>query len=81
MPAAGGAWRLCPDGPRCTTRSNPDRHHLARSYYRLAIDELEELLRAAGQVLARTGDAVELCPNYGTATVTSEPAGPPGGAA
>jgi DNA-binding transcriptional ArsR family regulator len=38
-----------------------------QSYYRLAVDELDELLRAAEQVLARTGDAVVLCPNYGTA--------------
>jgi ArsR family transcriptional regulator, cadmium/lead-responsive transcriptional repressor len=37
-----------------------------QSYYRLTIDELDELLRAAEQVLARTGDAVVLCPNYGT---------------
>ena len=45
-----------------------------QSYYRLAVTELEELLRAAEQVLARTGDAVELCPNYGTAA-TAPPAG------
>jgi ArsR family transcriptional regulator, cadmium/lead-responsive transcriptional repressor len=38
-----------------------------QSYYRLAIPDLDELLRAAEQVLARTGDAVVLCPNYGTA--------------
>jgi DNA-binding transcriptional ArsR family regulator len=42
-----------------------------QSYYRLAVPELEQLLRAAEQVLARTGDAVELCPNYGTAPATS----------
>jgi DNA-binding transcriptional ArsR family regulator len=47
-----------------------------QSYYRLTVDELEALLRAAEQVLARTGDAVELCPAYGTAA-TSEPAGRP----
>lgn len=39
------------------------------------MDELEALLRAAEQVLARTGDAVVLCPNYGNA------AAPPDGAA
>jgi len=44
-----------------------------QSYYRLAVDELEALLRAAEQVLARTGDAVELCPNYGTAATTPAP--------
>ena len=38
------------------------------------MDELEGLLRAAEQVLARTGDAVVLCPNYGTAA-TAPPAG------
>ncbi len=51
-----------------------------QSYYRLAVDELEALLRAAEQVLARTGDAVELCPNYGT-VATSDPGGPPDEAA
>jgi ArsR family transcriptional regulator, cadmium/lead-responsive transcriptional repressor len=53
-----------------------------QSYYRLAVVELEELLRAAEQVLARTGDAVELCPNYGSAAATaSETAGRPDDAA
>jgi DNA-binding transcriptional ArsR family regulator len=52
-----------------------------QSYYRLAVPELEQLLRAAEQVLARTGDAVELCPNYGTAAATSEATGPPEDAA
>jgi ArsR family transcriptional regulator, cadmium/lead-responsive transcriptional repressor len=47
-----------------------------QSYYRLAVPELEELLRAAEQVLARTGEAVELCPNYGTAATTSASTGP-----
>lgn len=42
-----------------------------QSYYRLAVAELDELLRAAGQVLAQTGDQVVLCPNYGTAPATS----------
>jgi DNA-binding transcriptional ArsR family regulator len=46
-----------------------------QSYYRLAVPQLEGLLRAAEQVLARTGDAVVLCPNYGTA-ITPAPAGP-----
>jgi len=50
-----------------------------QSYYRLAVTELDELLRAAEQVLARTGDAVQLCPNYGTAA--ADPAGAPQGAA
>jgi DNA-binding transcriptional ArsR family regulator len=45
-----------------------------QSYYRLAVAELEGLLRAAEQVLARTGDAVVLCPNYGTAAAAA-PAG------
>jgi DNA-binding transcriptional ArsR family regulator len=52
-----------------------------QSYYRLAVPELEALLRAAEQVLARTGDAVQLCPNYGTAAATPAPAGPPDEAA
>jgi ArsR family transcriptional regulator, cadmium/lead-responsive transcriptional repressor len=52
-----------------------------QSYYRLAVDELEALLRAAEQVLARTGDAVELCPNYGIPATTPAPAGPPDDAA
>jgi ArsR family transcriptional regulator, cadmium/lead-responsive transcriptional repressor len=52
-----------------------------QSYYRLAVVELEELLRAAEQVLARTGEAVELCPNYGTATATSTSTGGPEDAA
>jgi ArsR family transcriptional regulator, cadmium/lead-responsive transcriptional repressor len=47
-----------------------------QSYYRLAVAELEALLRAAEQVLGRTGDAVELCPTYGTAATTPAPAGP-----
>jgi ArsR family transcriptional regulator, cadmium/lead-responsive transcriptional repressor len=51
-----------------------------QSYYRLAVPELEALLRAAEQVLARTGEAVELCPNYGTAA-TATLAGPPDDAA
>lgn len=34
-------------------------------FYRLAHPELIDLLAAAESVLAKTGDAVELCPNYG----------------
>jgi ArsR family transcriptional regulator, cadmium/lead-responsive transcriptional repressor len=44
-----------------------------QSYYRLAVPELDALLRAAETVLARTGDAVELCPNYGTARTKHGP--------
>ncbi|MGH3584397.1 MAG: ArsR/SmtB family transcription factor [Mycobacterium sp.] len=35
------------------------------SVYRLACAELLEVLRAAETVLAATGNAVALCPNYG----------------
>jgi DNA-binding transcriptional ArsR family regulator len=52
-----------------------------QSYYRLAVAELEALLRAAEQVLARTGDAVELCPTYGTAAAMPAPAAQPDDAA
>jgi len=45
-----------------------------------AVGELEGLLRAAEQILARTGDAVVLCPHYGTA-VAAAPAGQPDDAA
>jgi ArsR family transcriptional regulator, cadmium/lead-responsive transcriptional repressor len=38
-----------------------------QSYYQLAVSELDNLLHAAETVLARTGDAVVLCPTYGTA--------------
>jgi DNA-binding transcriptional ArsR family regulator len=38
-----------------------------QSYYRLAVPELDDLLRAAETILARTGDAVVLCPTYSTA--------------
>jgi DNA-binding transcriptional ArsR family regulator len=34
-------------------------------FYSLAHSELLELLSAAEELLALTGDAVELCPNYG----------------
>lgn len=36
-----------------------------QSYYRLTRPELIDLLRSAETVLAETGDAVALCPNYG----------------
>ena len=36
-----------------------------QSYYRLVRPELIDLLRSAETVLAETGDAVALCPNYG----------------
>ena len=36
-----------------------------QSFYALARPELLDLLRAAEQVLAATGDAVALCPTYG----------------
>ncbi len=35
-------------------------------FYSLAHPELLDLLEAAERLLALTGDAVELCPNYGT---------------
>ncbi len=35
-------------------------------FYSLAHPELMDLLNAAERLLALTGDAVELCPNYGT---------------
>ncbi|MCM0675828.1 metalloregulator ArsR/SmtB family transcription factor [Micromonospora phytophila] len=37
-----------------------------QSFYALARPELLDLLRAAEQVLAATGDAVALCPVYGS---------------
>lgn len=37
-------------------------------FYSLAHAELMEVLTTAEQLLALTGDAVELCPNYGTST-------------
>ena len=42
-----------------------------QSYYSLARPELIDLLRSAETVLAETGDAVALCPAYGTATEAS----------
>jgi DNA-binding transcriptional ArsR family regulator len=52
-----------------------------QSYYRLAVAELDELLRAAETVLAHTGDAVVLCPNYGTPLTPQGPTDARGGAA
>lgn len=48
-----------------------------QSYYRLAIDDLDTLLRAAETILAHTGDAVVLCPTYGTTTTAAPPADSP----
>ena len=42
-------------------------------FYSLAHPELMELLGAAEQLLALTGEAVELCPNYGPDAQTSAP--------
>lgn len=42
-------------------------------FYSLAHPELMDLLGAAEQVLALTGEAVELCPNYGFASATETP--------
>ncbi|WP_074315865.1 ArsR/SmtB family transcription factor [Micromonospora cremea] len=39
-----------------------------QSFYALTRPELLDLLRSAEQVLAATGEAVALCPTYGTAT-------------
>lgn len=39
-------------------------------FYSIAHPELIDLLAAAEQLLAVTGDAVELCPNYGAETLT-----------
>lgn len=39
-------------------------------FYSLTHPELMDLLTAAEKLLALTGDAVELCPNYGTPTDT-----------
>ena len=38
-----------------------------QSFYALARPELLDLLRSAESVLAATGEAVALCPTYGTA--------------
>jgi len=44
------------------------RPEARQMFYSLTHPELIDLLAAAEQVLALTGDAVELCPNYGVAT-------------
>ena len=41
-------------------------------FYSIALPELIDLLGAAEQVLALTGDAVELCPNYGPDQIHTE---------
>ena len=43
-----------------------------QSFYSVARPELLALLRAAEEVLAATGEAVALCPTYGTAGVAEE---------
>jgi ArsR family transcriptional regulator, cadmium/lead-responsive transcriptional repressor len=45
-----------------------------QSFYSLTRPELMDLLRAAESVLAATGEAVALCPNYGVASPTSRSA-------
>ena len=45
-----------------------DRPQGRAVYYRIARDEVVELLRAAETLLAATGSAVELCRNYGEET-------------
>jgi DNA-binding transcriptional ArsR family regulator len=42
-----------------------------QSFYFVVRPELLDLLRSAEQVLAATGEAVALCPTYGTPTPTS----------
>lgn len=42
-------------------------------FYALARPELLDLLAAAETLLAATGDAVALCPNYGTDTAAASP--------
>lgn len=44
-----------------------DRAQGRANYYRLARPELADLLRAAEQLLAATGEKVALCPAYGGA--------------
>jgi ArsR family transcriptional regulator len=43
-----------------------------QSFYRLTRPELLHLFAAAEAVLAATGNAVALCPNYGEDTCTVE---------
>lgn len=42
-------------------------------FYSLARPELLDLLAASERLLAATGEAVALCPNYGTGTVDGAP--------
>jgi ArsR family transcriptional regulator, cadmium/lead-responsive transcriptional repressor len=44
-----------------------------QSYYFVARPELSDLLRAADGLLAATGEAVALCPVYGTAAAEDRP--------
>lgn len=43
-----------------------DRPEGRQTFYRVASKEVIGVLRAAEKLLAVNGDAVELCPNYGT---------------
>lgn len=43
-----------------------DRPEGRQTFYRVASKEVVGVLRAAEKLLAVNGDAVELCPNYGT---------------
>ncbi|WP_439659407.1 ArsR/SmtB family transcription factor [Lentzea sp. HUAS TT2] len=45
-----------------------------QSFYRLTVPDLDHLLHAAETVLAATGDAVVLCPNYGVSAAADEQA-------
>ena len=45
-------------------------------FYSLTRPELLDVLAAAETLLAATGSAVELCPNYGTATTSCATTGP-----
>lgn len=52
-----------------------DRPEGRQVFYRIALPEVYDVLRAAERVLAATGIAIELCPNYGLAG--SRPGGVP----
>jgi ArsR family transcriptional regulator, cadmium/lead-responsive transcriptional repressor len=45
-----------------------DRPDGRQVFYRVASDDVFELLRAAEGVLERTGAKIELCPNYGASS-------------
>ena len=49
-------------------------------FYSLSHPELMDVLTAAEQLLAQTGDAVELCPNYGTSPTHPQADAEPGSA-